>query len=112
MRAVFPADRLRHLAKVRMMAIVLSSSGVPAGGLDMSERADPHASPGPRCRERLDAPQDLGLGQLRDIGGDACMGETLFGAFARNAWAGIRGVSQASRFRRLLRIENRLDIGD
>jgi hypothetical protein len=53
-----------RLTKTWMIAVLLTSPGVAAGGLDVAVRvgADPHVDPGWRHSERLDAPEDVWLG--------------------------------------------------
>src|SRR5207253_238900 len=56
---------LSYLAKIRMIAVLLAASGIPACGLDVPirERTNPDVAPGRRDRKRLDAPEHVGLCQ-------------------------------------------------
>ena len=73
---MFVFGALAHLAKKRMVAILLAPLGIAAGGLDVTvrKRADPDIGPGRGDGERLDPPEDVRLcqpGAIRPRVGEA-----------------------------------------
>src|SRR5690349_11995442 len=97
-----------YLSKTRVVAVLLAALGVPPGRLQMAidEGTDPDVGPGRRYRQRLDPRQNFGLGQTGSI--RTSVAEAFPGFFTPDSWTRIRDVSEPSRFRRLLGIDDRL----
>ena len=81
---------LAYLAKLGVIAVLLSPSRIVTGGLDMAVRvgANPHSLPGRRDRERADARQDGLVGD--DLSARGTIAEALARPASCQAWI-IRG---------------------
>jgi hypothetical protein len=94
-----------------MVTVLLSALGIATGRLDVAVRGrtDLDVRPCGWDGERLDASEDGGLGQLGAIGAD--VGKTLSRLPPGYARSGVRDVSQPGGLGRVLRVDDRHDIG-
>jgi hypothetical protein len=63
-----------HVTKARMVAILLATSGIPAGRLKVSvgEGTNPHVGPGGRDGERPYASQEARIGKSAAVRTQVC----------------------------------------
>src|SRR5206468_2308356 len=89
-----------HFAPAGMIAVLLAPPRVATGGLDVAvlARANPHASPGGRNRQRPNPPERIEVAHGLAIGGAIDKSLALF--LAGDAGTLIRYINQARAFSR------------